>query len=106
MLNLKVQAGAWVEHHGRGRPVPVGTVVDLMHFNGDVTRAFVAGSGKTFDVDGSVIHPSRARWSGWDHSDGGPMGPKFRAYRIMQKAALRHREEAVGPIIELMMEAA
>jgi hypothetical protein len=82
---------AWISHSGNGRPVPLGTKLDILHFNGDVTRGFVAGSGMTFDVDGAVIAPSRARWSGWDYHDGGPMAPKFKAYRLFVNNERRER---------------
>lgn len=77
----------WVEHDGRGRPVPPGTIVDIRHFNGDVTHDFVVGGATTFAPDGTVIELSRARWSGWEFHDGGPMGPKFRAYRVKGEPA-------------------
>lgn len=86
---------AWITHTGQGRPVPVGTTLDILHFNGDVTHGFIAGSGVTFDIDGAVIDKSRARWSGWDFHDGGPMGPKFKAYRLLVPDDQRERNAAM-----------
>lgn len=85
----------WVIHHGNGRPLPAGTKLDILHFNGDVTRGFVVGSGVTFDIDGSIIDRVHARWSGWDHHDGGPLAPKFKAYRLMVQGESRERNAAM-----------
>lgn len=82
---------AWVEHHGRGRPCLVGMQIDVRHFNGDVST-FAAGDGTTFHLDGSRIEAIRARWSGWDYHDGGPMGPKFKAWRPHVTAEQRNAE--------------
>lgn len=83
----------WTHHDGAGRPVPLGTPVEVRMFNGDV-QSFRAGSA-TFDLDGTPIDRSRsAGWSGWDYSDGGPMAPKFRSYRIITDDAARERNTA------------
>lgn len=79
----------WIEHDGTGRPVPLGTSVEVRMFNGDV-QSFKAGAA-TFDLDGTPIDRSRGRWSGWDYSDGGPMAPKFRSYRILTDGSGRER---------------
>ena len=39
------------------------------------------------DLDGSPLPRCRGRWSGWDWSDGGPMPPKFKAYRVNEQFA-------------------
>lgn len=76
---------AWIKHDGKGCPVPLGTCVDIRHFNGDTTRNYIAGGGVTFAPDGSIVAPNTARWNGWEFSDGGPMGPKFKEYRIAKR---------------------
>lgn len=83
----------WVEHKGDGVPAPIGTPVEVRMFNGDV-QTFVVG-GATFGLDGAAIERSRGRWNGWDHSDGGPMGPKFKAYRLLTSAAAEERNTAL-----------
>lgn len=75
----------WIEHNGHGRPVPVGTLVDVVRFNGSVEENVIAGRSRTADRFGDTLPPSRGRWSAWDHYDGGPMGVKFCAYRVRQE---------------------
>jgi hypothetical protein len=71
----------WIRHSGNGRPVAIGTLVEVEMFNG-VRRTITTGKG-TYDLDGTPIPLSRsAGWSAWNYFDGGPMGPKFKAYRI------------------------
>lgn len=77
-----MSASGWRDHDGCGRPVPPGTLVDVRRFNGDVER-IIAGAGPTVAPNGVIVDPSRARWSAWDHFDGGPKAVKFRAYRIV-----------------------
>lgn len=84
---------AWIEHNGAGRPVPIGTLVEARMFNGEVRR-FTVGNA-TFGLDGAPIDRSRGRWSGWDYSDGGPMGPKFRYYRVLIESIARERSAAM-----------
>lgn len=84
---------SWIDHHGNGRPLPIGTLVEARMFNGDVHRFAVGGA--TFGLDGAPIDRSRGRWSGWDYSDGGPMGPKFRSYRVVTSSAARERDVAM-----------
>ncbi|PTD19897.1 hypothetical protein [Sphingomonas fennica] len=84
----------WVQHSGNGCPLPQGTLIDVRHFNGDVTRGVRVG-GFTVDLDGSLISRSRGRWSGWDYSDGGPMAPKFKAYRVCVDGAAHERNAAM-----------
>ena len=85
---------AWVEHNGAGRPVPVGTLVQVRMFNGDVLT-IKAGTG-TFDLDGTPIPAWRsAGWSAWDYNDGGPMAPKFRSYRVLTDDTARERNAAM-----------
>lgn len=74
-------ARGWVEHHGAGRPLPNGTLIDVRHFNGEVTEGVAVGS-MCFAPDGSPLPMICRRWSGWDRNDGGPMAPKFKAFRI------------------------
>lgn len=85
----------WQTHEGKGRPIPVGTLVDVRRFNGDVDR-IIAGAGPTVAPDGTVIDSSRARWSGWDHFDGGPMAVKFRAYRVVNLAPSERAENRMA----------
>lgn len=76
-------ARGWIAHNGNGRPVPLGTLVEVRMFNGDVQRLKTGAA--TFDLDGTPIPAWRsAGWSGWDYGDGGPMGPKFKEYRVLR----------------------
>lgn len=72
----------WISHNGMGRPVPIGTIIDVIRFNGQEEENVVAGRAPTVDREGNVVCPSRGRWSAWDYHDGGPMGVKYCAYRI------------------------
>lgn len=84
----------WVQHNGQGRPVPAGTPVEVEMFNG-VRRQITAGSG-THDIDGTPIPDWRsAGWSAWDYSDGGPMEPKFKAYRVLLLDSRKERDAAL-----------
>ena len=74
---------AWIKHHGRGCPLPKGTLIEVRHFNGEVSSGVRVG-GICVARDGSPLPQSCARWSGWDYSDGGPMAPKFREYRVIE----------------------
>ena len=76
----------WIKHNGKGRPVPAGTIIDVIRFNGSKVENITAGGGPTVDPQGNVVSPRRARWSAWDHFDGGPMAVKYRAYRVRQKS--------------------
>ena len=87
-------AKGWVKHHGNGRPVPIGTLVDVLMFNG-VIRTIVAGTG-THDLNGDPIPDSQsAGWSGWIYDDGGPIGPKFKSYRVIVRDERRERNAAM-----------
>lgn len=90
----------WEYHDGRGRPIPLGSVVDVRRFNGDVER-IIAGAGPTVAPNGVIMDPSCARWNAWDHFDGGPMAVKFRAYRIVKGAhSPEHKVTRQTPSIE------
>lgn len=84
----------WVVHDGKGCPLPAGTLVDVRHFNGEVSVSVRVG-GFTVAPDGARIPRSRGRWSGWDYHDGGPMPPKFKAYRTYKAADRRARDTAL-----------
>lgn len=77
-------ARPWVKHDGKGRPVPRGTYVDIRHFNGDVSLNVEIGGNTAFGADGT-----RGRgpytYNGWNFTDGGPMGPKFKEYRLAER---------------------
>lgn len=75
----------WREHAGFGCPVPVGTLVDVRRFNGDVDR-FNAGHGPVIDDAGNPISCGKGRWSCWNHFDGGPKAVKARTYRVVEGA--------------------
>lgn len=84
----------WIIHNGCGRPVPIGTLVEVQMFNG-VRREIAAGTA-THDLDGSPIPAWRsAGWSAWDFNDGGPLGPKFRAYRLVEVDKRMARDAAL-----------
>ena len=75
----------WIEHDGKGRPVPIGTLIDIRLFNGDVLERVRPGQ-ICVDLDGTVIK-GPGRWNGWRYDDGGPMAPKFKAYRLCKDEA-------------------
>ena len=84
----------WIQHNGLGRPIPIGTMVQVEMFNG-LIRTIAAGT-VVHDVDGRQIPPERsAGWSAWDYHDGGPMAPKFRAYRLIATSETRERNTAM-----------
>jgi len=69
-------------------PVSVGTLIEVEMFNG-VSRIIAAGTA-THDPNGNPISAQlSAGWSSWDFSDGGPMGPKFRSYRLLDPGEQR-----------------
>ncbi len=73
---------AWITHSGNGCPVAIGTLVEVEMFNG--VRKTIAAGTSTHDLDGTTVPRSRsAGWSAWDFNDGGPMAPKFKAYRLI-----------------------
>lgn len=78
--NAHSTIGAWIEHNGSGCPLPKGTLIDVRHFNGEVSQGLTVGA-ILLGNDGTPIPSCGKRFSGWDHGDGGPMAPKFRAYR-------------------------
>lgn len=94
MAKRNTSAKGWIEHHGRGRPIPIGTMVQVEMFNG-IIRTIAAGT-VVHDVDGRQIPPERsAGWSAWNYHDGGPMAPKFRAYRLVATSETRARDTAM-----------
>lgn len=81
----------WIQHDGLGCPLPRGTLVDIQHFSGVITRGVTVGQ-VCVDADCRPISRELRRWSGWEFSDGGPMAPKFQAYRLNTS---RHQYAAV-----------
>lgn len=78
----------WIRHHGRGRPIPAGTLVKVRMFNGEVTT--IRAGEVCHAPDGTPIPMSRsAGWSAWDYHDGGPMAPKFKEYCVVQATPKR-----------------
>lgn len=47
-------SNSWVMHHGRGAPLPAGTLVQVFRFNGDVDT-FHIGAGQIITADGSPM---------------------------------------------------
>ena len=89
MATKALSTSAWIIHHGNGCPLPKGTLIDVRLHNGEVLQRIAVG-GVTVGLDGSIISRSRGRWNAWDYSDGGPMAPKFKAYRICEDAKARN----------------
>ena len=81
---------AWVKHHGAGCPLPKGTLIDVRHFNGEVTEGVRVGAF-TVNDDGS-LRSAPGAFSGWNYSEGGPMPPKFRSYRLRVTPEQRNAE--------------
>lgn len=85
----------WITHDGASRPVPLGSMIDIEHFDGQISRRVKVGP-VSFGKDGSrEEHGYPTLYSGWHYSDGGPMGPKFRRYRLCQQDAGRERNAAM-----------
>lgn len=88
----------WIEHDGRGRPVPIGTLVDVRHFTGDVTTNVRAGQ---FAIAPDCTRiPLGNHWNGWVWDDGGPKPPKFKAYRLCADEA---KEQSVAKFRHLLI---
>lgn len=64
--------GPWVEHDGKGCPVPLGMFVRI-----DVGRHNIVGVGRYYDF---LVHEGTVAWSGW---------PYVARYRIRKPRALR-----------------
>lgn len=84
---------SWIEHHGQSAPVPSGTRIEAEQFNG--LRITLTTGSVMFDDDGSP-EPQRGptEWSAWKFNDGGPMGPKFRRYRVITSEGRQDRYAA------------
>ena len=90
--------GDWIEHDGKGRPVPLGTLCDLRLMNGEVAERVRIGP-TSFTNDGTIIPASKFQWSGWRYDDGGPMAPKIKAYRLCKD---EERERSVAKFRHLL----
>jgi hypothetical protein len=87
-------AQGWTACKGKGRPIPVGTLVAVRRFNGD-TDTFMAGNQGVLDATGRKIASIGGCYSAWDHHDGGPMSVKVKAYRVLTKAKAVERNTAM-----------
>lgn len=87
-------SNSWVMHHGRGAPLPAGTLVQVLRFNGDVDT-FHIGAGQIISADGSPMPSGNARWSCWNHEDGGPRSVKAKSYRVLVEASTHARNAAM-----------
>jgi hypothetical protein len=81
----------WIQHDGKGMPIPRGSTVDMRLFNGDVLLGVKCGT-VAFGNDGTVYETTvKPIYSVWWYDDGGPMAPKCRAYRLHTNEAKRER---------------
>ncbi len=94
MAKKKDRSSSWIKHTGDGCPVPVGTLIETKRFNGDVIQ-HRACQGPVLGDDGKPIAQPGARFSAWDFTDGGPMPPKVKAYRILVFDTARERNTAM-----------